>query len=333
VYLFASPDPHGRFGHQTAVYVTGLILAHLTESFLVKPTYKVFADKWNDVVRWESDLILNEHSMFDVNGVCSLGTLNSDQYGNRKWDLTKTGQVRELLNKLTDLHEKTLVILPFDQFPGRLLQLLKNKDLGDVLSEILGGAANPETTQNKYACIHIRRGDCTQNNHPFWFVHDELYIHIVRVLDKLLPIHWEIKICTQGHHPFLVKLKSEILDRSGRVVSLLDSEDSFINDQDIRDYFTMMNASLLFTPGSWFSTWAGYANKSSTVVEVARRPDSRPFDFHINPDDTDATIDECLSRVVEKVAGQELLCKMLANIDSCHHDGQRFHGVINPTVL
>ena len=90
----------------------------------------------------------------------------SDPHGNRKWNLSISNEVIDIVSKILEHSgdENHLIHLPFDQSSGLLLSLLNNVDIRNELRQAFL-YLNLTTLKNPYICIYIRRGDCTETSH------------------------------------------------------------------------------------------------------------------------------------------------------------------------
>ena len=53
---------------------------------------------------------------------------------------------------------------------------------------------------------YILEGDCTPERHPQWYVADDFYIKLIKLIDNLLQGQIKIYICTQGK----MKMENEL---------------------------------------------------------------------------------------------------------------------------
>ena len=193
--MIAHPDRYGRFGHQTTSIYAALAIAKLTDSLLLNPRYMYFADRWNKEIDW-SKSIYTTNLIGGERKVVYLEKSSPDKHGNRKWNLDKS-ELKELVKTIDSIPLNTIVNLPFDQSAGSLMSLACRYDMKEDLNRIFD-VDNWGIAVNKYTCIHIRRGDCTPQRHPEWYVDDRFYVKLIKTLDKLLPQDMPIVICTQG---------------------------------------------------------------------------------------------------------------------------------------
>jgi len=284
-YLLASPDRYGRFGHQTTSISAALILAHLTNSKLIAPRYMYFCDKWNKY----SDFSRSKNVASAIDEKTVVYYLEKelvDQYGNRKWDLTDKDQIADIISKIHIASDNTIIHLPFDQSAGLLLRLLNKKEIRDDFRSIFLFPDQRITPLFPYACVHIRRGDCTRNAHPLWYVEDNFYIQLLQLLFSTLPIEYKVYVCTQGDISWLNTSELSHVLTSQRLI-IRSTDQLFINDSEIDDFIIMKNASFLFSAASSFSHWASYLGCHHLVVDISRSGlHALNNTLIVNPDDS-----------------------------------------------
>ena len=264
--LIASPDRYGRFGHQTTSIYAAVALAHLSGSLLLHPRYMFFADRWNEHVDWSRSRFVTRLITGDRQLVY-LEQKTSDRDGNRKWRLSGGG-LREMLDKITAISEDSIVHLPFDQSAGDLMHLATRDDVRADLNNVFGTWAW-RSNEKPYACIHMRRGDCTPDRHKEWYVSDNFYVKLIQRLDVVLDHEMPIIICTQGSVQALEQ-KIPNLIAKGRVKVQTTSE-LWTNDAEVNDFITLAKAEILITARSTFSRWAGLVGPRKCVVDVNRQ--------------------------------------------------------------
>ena len=296
-----SPDRYGRFGHQTTSIAAGLFLAHISGSKLVTPRYMYFCEKWNRY----ADFDKSKHTANTLEqglNVIYLMTDGSDLYGNRRWNLRDKGQIIELIGRITDLNENSLIHLPFDQSAGLLLHLVNRPDLRDDLRNIFSFPINIMPVKTKYACVHIRRGDCTKSTQPAWYVENTYYIRVIGELLKVLPCHYRVIICTQGDVGWILS-KYQTFINEGRLIVRTTSQ-IMSNNSEVEDFVLMLNAEILFAASSTFSRWASYLGYHKLVVDITRETHKHLRDtLFVNPD---LPIDSGLELIKASIVAQSL---------------------------
>lgn len=294
-YLLVSPDRYGRFGHQTTSIFAGLILANITKTKLIAPRYSYFCDKWNKY----SDFSKSKNVASTISEVASIYFLEkntTDEYGNRKWDLTDKNEIVDIINKIYQVSDNTLINLPFDQSAGLFLNLLNKDEVREDVRRIFAFPDRSVSPPFPYACVHIRRGDCTRNAHPRWYVDDYFYISLLQLILSTLPDEFKVYVCTQGDIAWLNTSKLSIALTSGRLV-IRSTNQLFINDSEIDDFILMKNSSFLFSAASSFSHWASFLGRHSLIVDISRSQYHALNDVVIiNPDNA---LPENLSRIRE----------------------------------
>jgi hypothetical protein len=268
-YLLASPDRYGRFGHQTTSLLAALLLAHVTNTRLIKPRYMYFCDKWNAYSDYSRSVKVSSYIPSGLK-LLYLEKETSDSYGNRKWDLSSKDELTDILNRLHLASDNSLIFLPFDQSPGLLLKLLNKEHVRKDVRRIFTFPDVLLQPTPPYACIHIRRGDCTRAAHPSWFVEDAFYINLIELLLAELPKVFKICLCTQGDISWLLKspqVASSIVDKR---VFIQTTDQLFINDSEVNDFVLMRNAVILFSASSSFSHLANVLGSHSVAFDVTR---------------------------------------------------------------
>lgn len=240
-----------------------------------------FADRWNQHVDWSKSQYVTRRVKGDRE-LIYLEQAKGDRHGNRKWNLSNGG-LTNILQEITSTPEESIVHLPFDQSAGHLMRLATRMDVRTDLNNVFGTTKWQRDGQ-PYACIHIRRGDCTPDRHKEWFVSDDFYVKLIQRLDEVLPKKMPIIICTQGS---MQPLKQRIpnLIEAGRVKVQTTSE-LWTNDAEVNDFITLARASILITARSSFSRWAGLIGPSKCVVDINRQSlKNQGEHLVINPDE------------------------------------------------
>ena len=225
-----------------------------------------FAEKLNSVIDWSRSRFATKEipeSPLHINYLQF--STKPDAHGNTKSHLGSAKAINDALRIINNTKDNSLIFLPFDQSTGLLTKLL---DLQEVRQDFRGLFIdqNFRKPSHRYACIHIRRGDCTKEKHPQWFVEDAFYIKLIALLLNELPADYEVQICTQGSSDWVSQELKDIPLNSRLKINTTDQ--IFINDAEINDFFIMKNADILFCAGSTFSHVAAYAGNHELVFDV-----------------------------------------------------------------
>lgn len=289
-YLIPSPDRYGRFGHQTHSILSALFLAYITDNKVVRPKYMYFAEKWNGVIDWSKSKFSTSKILESPIHIRYLQfRTKPDEYGNTKGNFENAKAIKEALDLINSSDDNSLIFLPFDQSTGILAKLFNYREIKqDFLNLFIDKSFNKPA--NKYACIHIRRGDCTRERHPQWFVSDSFYINLITLLHDILPTDYQIQICTQGSGEWITQQLK--FSYSNRRLKINTTNQLFINETEINDFLLMKNADILFCAGSTFSHIAAYLGNHQLVFDVDKGAKLMLEDCRIA-----STIDEDWSKV------------------------------------
>jgi len=241
-------------------------LAHLSGSLLLHPRYMFFADRWNKHVDWSRSRFVTKQ-ITGIRRVVYLEKDKADQHGNRKWNL-RDGELSDMLRAISSIAEDTIVHLPFDQSAGKLMHLASRSDVREDLNRVFLTERWQKPDQ-PYVCIHIRRGDCTPEQHKDWYVADDFYINLITRLDIVLPKAYPIIICTQGRLKQIEKTLEKLINI--KRVRIQTTPEVWTNDAEVNDFQTLANAEILITARSTFSRWAGLIGPTKCVVDVNRQ--------------------------------------------------------------
>ena len=225
-----------------------------------------FADRWNKHVDWSRSRFVTKQ-ITGIRRVVYLEKNKADQHGNRKWNL-RDGELSDMLRAISSIAEDTIVHLPFDQSAGNLMHLASRSDVREDLNRVFLTERWQKPNQ-PYVCIHIRRGDCTPEQHKDWYVADDFYINLIARLDIVLPKAYPIIICTQGRLKQIEKTLEKLIDISR--VRIQTTPEMWTNDAEVNDFQTLANAEILITARSTFSRWAGLIGPPKCVVDVNRQ--------------------------------------------------------------
>jgi hypothetical protein len=232
-----------------------------------------FAEKWNNCIDWSRLERYIASKLDEKSTVIYLEYNSTDSHGNRTWPLTTTGDLRKLLKEIDDIPENSIIFLPFDQQPGIMKRLLADKFHRDELAAMMDLELRHGSRNERSICIHIRRGDCTQERFPEWYVGNKFYIDLIQHILGGKTYSISISICTQGQTDWL----EETVEKANGRVSIYTTKDLFLNDTDIRDFTIMINSEVLVASGSSFSRWAGIFGNNIRCYDVSRIDAMPPF--------------------------------------------------------
>ena len=186
--------------------------------------------------------------------------------------------------------------MPFDQQLGKYHSLFSGKSFRQNISNIFKPLASSKGEIDiPYADIHIRRGDCTYERFPEWYIEDTYYFQLFETLTLALPANMPIHICTQGNIDWIRDwLQSrKILQRKIYVNS---SNSNFSNDQEIDHFMIMANSSVLITCGSSFGHWAGIVGKVPKIIDFSKIQSPLNTAPGINPEQEIGNIEKLIKR-------------------------------------
>ena len=227
-----------------------------------------FAEKWNDYVNWSKSKYATNFVNAEANEVTYLKFKNNpDQHGNIKAKLTSANEIKKVLDQIDQATENSLIFLPFDQSAGILTKLISIDEIKVDFSNLFD-FSHFKIPDYKYACIHIRRGDCTEKAHPNWYVNNKFYLNLISLLHNKLPDNYFIHICTQGVVDWIEELTNTAI--YNRRIKINTTSQLFINDEEVYDFFIMQNSTILFCAGSSFSHTAAYSGKSRLIFDADR---------------------------------------------------------------
>ena len=257
-----------------------------------------FCDRWNKHVEWltcqriisEIPAIGYKHLYIENN--------RTDPSGNRKWEINNIKDLESLVNEILKSPINSLITLPFDQQLGKYHSLFSStifkENIANIFSPLLASKPN---TKVPYVAVHIRRGDCTPERFPEWYIEDSQYIRLFHTLSSILPSSMPIQICTQGDTSWIQNWihSSNLKDRK---VYINSSESNFTNDQEIDHFVIMANASILITCGSSFGHWAGIIGKAEKIVDFSRIKSPLNTATRINPDQKIDNFENLIEKLV-----------------------------------
>lgn len=295
-YLVVSPDRYGRFGHQTSSIFSGIALAHMTNRRLLLPRYMFFAERWNRYIDWNQSAYTDKSIKGDSVEIRYIESLKTDEHGNRSYNMNNIKELRSCLDRLGEV-ENDLAMLPFDQQPGLLRELIGKEAIKRDLRGVLGEEMRIKPMTFPYICIHIRRGDCTKERHPHWYIENEFYMRLIRDLSSMSKGRLEIVVCTQGDIRWLRESKD--LEPIQDLLRIRSTEDLFLNDAEFEDFRYMVNSEVLIGAGSQFSFWAAALGRQKSTVDLTR---SKPCTF-MNAINPDSDYEEVLSVMQQNLSG------------------------------
>ena len=234
-----------------------------------------FAEKWNSEFDWSRSRDVTSSMTKEV-CIRSIGEELCDKHGNRAYDLSDVRGVVRMCKILDAQPDGTLVSLPFDQQPGCLKQLIGQESVRNELREIYIGG---KSARGDYACIHIRRGDCTKERHPEWYVNNDLYKSLIEIIAESSGNRLKIIVCTQGTTEYL-----EDLVQKGYNVEVSTTSELFLNKNETYDFGIMAGAKVLIAAGSQFSWWAGVVGNSQIAINITRSLEKDMVFKTFNPD-------------------------------------------------
>lgn len=243
--------------------LTPLLLAHYLDELFIPVGYEYFAYKYNQVI----DFSASRKAVRIIEGKTEFKRISRepiDVNGNTKYDLSSAYDLGELITvveeaKASEADYMTL-LLPFDQFPGRLLGLV-NPEIRQDVSSIFNKLLSKNTNGNakpRYA-VHIRRGDVTPESFPHWYISDSHYCNLIDAISTVHSGEVTIDVVTQGE----VKLDSRVcreLLSDGRL-KISSSYSMWTNDMEIEALSILMNADYIVGGLSSFSilpAWIRY---------------------------------------------------------------------------
>jgi len=230
-----------------------------------------FCDKWHRYVDWTKadhvtdTLPANAHVLYLENS-------NVDSNGNRKWPLSSSAEIRDLMRRISEEPPGSVLFLPFDQSAGLLAILLNRADIRAMLRRVFMSSIEDQPivfgpSLKEYACIHVRRGDVDELRHPQFYVSDSFYKEVVNVMDRHLPPSFSICICTQGSTSWVDDVIAACQVR-GREVFVSSTEQAWINDNEVHDFYLMARSTVLLAAGSSFSRLASIVGNQKINLDV-----------------------------------------------------------------
>jgi hypothetical protein len=195
----------------------------------------------------------------------------ADDAGNRMWDLSTTQNTLNLINKIIELSDNSIIFLPFDQSPGILMRLLGRPDVRKDICKVFSFNSRRRLPISPYICVHIRRGDCTKERHPLWYIENSFYENLFATIIQCVPNSFHIAVCTQGDTTWIEQFAKKLMLDSSRL-SIYTTNQLFINDAEVDDFVLMLKADCLIGAGSSFSRWAAVLGEHKIVFDACRYP-------------------------------------------------------------
>lgn len=255
IVFVAQPDRYGRFGHQTFTMLTPLLLAHYLDELFIPIGYEYFAYKYNEAI----DFSASKKAVRLVEGKIEFRRISRepiDVNGNTKYDLSSACDLGELITVVKEAKASKVdymtLLLPFDQFPGRLLGLVNpeiRRDISSIFNKLLRKDIN-HNGRPRYA-IHIRRGDVTPESFPHWYISDSHYCNLIDAISTVHSGDVAIDIVTQGEVRLDSRVCRELLS-DGRL-KISSSPSRWTNDMEIEAMNVLMNANYIVGGLSSFS--------------------------------------------------------------------------------
>ena len=247
LYVEVTPNPLGRLGHQFHNILSGILLAHAFGGQCLKPIFTGNSSCWNDVIGFTGSHICNDLS--DTNYSTLSGIEGTDvTFASLKlyFDILSNSSSGPLLIKLQP-----------DQFAGCLMKLLPFSlpELRQASSFELKVVSRPEIA------IHIRRGDVTPVYASSLYTNLDSYLFAFNAVSHFLPLHWPVRIYSEGRIEDFESLAFCITRDSGRQVFYCLEENMFSVDS-VSDFTQMIGSGALICSYSTYAYCAFYFSAS-----------------------------------------------------------------------
>jgi hypothetical protein len=279
--IVANPDRYARLGHQTFSLLSGLILARITGLKLLQPRYMYFSEKWNHYIDW-SQSRLTTATVGSSLQLLQIGNSHADAYGNTKWDFRDVRNIRTCLSIISQYRQRRLISLPFDQLPGCLLTFLSTSQLKSDLRLVFQFFHS--SIPRPYTAVHIRRGDVSSTSIPNKYVHDDFYLSLLRDIILSGSSSGTIHIVTQGDTRWLDQIQS-FASHNNHNIYINQKLTPHCDDEEVNAFYTLFNATTIFTAGSAFSELAALLGRATRIYNVTRaQSSSNLYASLINPD-------------------------------------------------
>jgi hypothetical protein len=164
--------------------------------------------------------------------------------------------------------------LPFDQTAGVLMHSLTrtmHADLQKIFHKLI---CPHKSIRSFHIVIHVRRGDVNSSSHPQWYVNDSLYAALIEALFRCYGEMIAITVLIQGVIDLGRSDTIRYYSLSGNL-RINSTFQEWINDNEIRDFSTMINADLLISGQSSFSQLAALIKNGRVPVCVVKNEESR----------------------------------------------------------
>jgi len=273
--FFSQPDRYGRLGHQTFSILTSWLLAKKLGQVFIPIRYAYFADIFNQYVNFSD----SEYAVTNLprgTSLFSIETDDVDKYGNRKFNFDSPEGFGYFLDKLYAVSISKscnrLIVLPFDQQPGILMRSLGDRDYED-LRRVFKGVLNLATPKDAsfYIGFHIRRGDVGSNNHPEWFIDDNICCLLIETLLRLKISDYKLLVFTQGKC-ILPNLSPKINEAciSGKLV-IRDGADHFVSQRgEAMTLAEMSQCDIMIGGLSSFSLLASMLSETRLILALIK---------------------------------------------------------------
>jgi len=320
--LIAAPDRYGRFAHQTFSLLSAWAAAHRFGCHFVPLKYSYFANKYNQFVSFGcSSRARSEFAGKTVYQMMS--GVEPDVYGNTKYNLLSLDHSLAFVSELIDQHSRcadiTLLELPFDQHPGRLIKSLTptmHSDLTKVFQPFINSGrkriiATQKNQKQILVTVHIRRGDVTPKTQPDWFIEDIYYERLIEALYHVLGDTIKIMVLSQGGmHWNNNSLHKHLLSKE--IVIEHSSGNGWINQGEIADFSTMLCSDLIVAGQSGFSLLASLIAFGRAQLVVTRHQDSSmpqpiPYCKRVNALTSLNSLEDAIDSILDCTSVQKLI--------------------------
>ncbi len=312
--LVATPARIGRFGHQTTTILTGIHIAHLTQSKLMLPRYMFFSDRWNDVTDWSRhkyiidklpESIGQEIKYLENRSRYNDPTNWRPEATKNAWKTEEADELGDMINKIQSIKNDSIIFLPFDQRSRYLLKLFNKQEFRNEFKKVFNLQRPDSLPKKPYICIHIRRGDVDEKNFPYWFVPNEFYIALIKTIVETIPDQIPITICTQGDISWLTNGIQESLGWEFIInrMKIFSTDQLTSNNSEIEHFSIMANSYFLFSANSAFSNYAGLLKKTSYQVDISKDNTMHYLKSvcNVNPDKEMSTQMKKIKRILQGV--------------------------------
>jgi len=285
--FLANPDRYGRFGHQTLRLLVPILLAQLYRGYFILPHYEYMSHDANDKINLSLlpgflNYIPSGAEIRRMADNCSDGI-------NTKYEAYSSKGLYSLLSSINDLleysySEFTIISLPFDQEPGKLLNLFNRINSRDWKAAF--GLNNKIKSESLHISVHIRRGDVMPHNHPDWYIDDRSYIRLTEVITEALAFEGvdsaQISLIGQGLSNELIMGINTVLRNAplnARVIAHNESS-SFLNNNYYNSFVEMASSDVVVGGLSSFSYLAHLVGGNNFISFV--NPGKYPHEWPVS---------------------------------------------------